>query len=543
MKYFTTKQGLLFYTYSLEAEQKAELDSFLELLDDSGVGEILERCRRKTVSGRPETDPFGLFAAMAYGFAIRASSLRELEARCQYDLRFKYLLDDREPSHMTFSRFFNSTIKPNAREIFGRVAAQLFLRCGLDMADCFLDGTKVMADANRYKKVSKPTRYHDLLDEKVRGLIAEMGLQRGVPKEGRLPSSIVAAKVIEARSASGADARKDYERLFDLLLKKLEYEEQEEICGPNRNSYYKTDHDATAMCLKRDYYSGLGSNMNPAYQVQFTVSHGMVVSFIITQDRTDNYMLIPAMEDFHGLYGRWPRRLGADAGYGNTLNYSYCEEHGILPFIKYQAWEGECSGRRPAVYEIGDDGTLTCLGGRTGFRTEIEGRHHKIKAGVWFRVDGCAGCQFMHYCRRFMDEREGDSKVFEVDLEFQRLKRKARDLLLSPEGIWMRVNRSCQVEGTFGNLKYNMQYERFRRTGIQQVYAEMMMTVLGMNIRKFFKHLHGKVPFSYWSLPEGTEAQSFKKPSAKRIERTLSSKRKKSLNESARDSYKHKKSK
>ena len=36
------------------------------------------------------------------------------------------------------------------------------------------------------------------------------------------------------------------------LSKSLEYEEKERICGPNRKSYYKTDKDATAMCLKDD---------------------------------------------------------------------------------------------------------------------------------------------------------------------------------------------------------------------------------------------------------------------------------------------------
>ena len=53
-----------------------------------------------------------------------------------------------------------------------------------------------------------------------------------------------------------------YDNMDHYLEKSLEYEEKERICGPNRNSYFKTDKDATAMCLKEDYYSGLGSNMH-----------------------------------------------------------------------------------------------------------------------------------------------------------------------------------------------------------------------------------------------------------------------------------------
>lgn len=46
--------------------------------------------------------------------------------------------------------------------------------------------------------------------------------------------------------------QKNYKVLYEYLLKLLDYEEKEKICGENRNSYYKTDKDATAMMLKED---------------------------------------------------------------------------------------------------------------------------------------------------------------------------------------------------------------------------------------------------------------------------------------------------
>ena len=72
-----------------------------------------------------------------------------------------------------------------------------------------------------------------------------------------------------------------------MLLKTLEYEEIEAICGPGRNSYYKTDRDATAMCLKADYYSGLGSNMHAAYSLQILVAKGFILDYLVSQDRAD----------------------------------------------------------------------------------------------------------------------------------------------------------------------------------------------------------------------------------------------------------------
>ena len=71
--------------------------------------------------------------------------------------------------------------------------------------------------------------------------------------------------------------------------------------------------------------------------------------------------------------------------------------------------------------------------------------------------------------------------------EYVTLKQGARDRLLRPEGIEMRVNRSCQVEGTFGVLKQNMAYTRFRRRKLAKVRLEFALTCLGLNIRKFLK--------------------------------------------------------
>ena len=113
--------------------------------------------------------------------------------------------------------------------------------------------------------------------------------------------------------ARDIDKRKGY------LGKALDYDENEEICG-ERNSYYKTDKDASAMCLKEDYYSGLGSNMHDGYNVQLMVSKGIIVAYYVGQERNDFYEFIPAIEAFRENYGFYPKRLCADAGYGSLSN-------------------------------------------------------------------------------------------------------------------------------------------------------------------------------------------------------------------------------
>ena len=90
---------------------------------------------------------------------------------------------------------------------------------------------------------------------------------------------------------------KEYKLLCDYLIKTLEYEEKTRICG-DRNSYHKTDHDATAMTLKSDYYSGLGSNMRAAYNTQLLVSNGIICSYYVSQSRSDIDDFIPVLKCF-----------------------------------------------------------------------------------------------------------------------------------------------------------------------------------------------------------------------------------------------------
>ena len=86
-------------------------------------------------------------------------------------------------------------------------------------------------------------------------------MNKDVPQNKNIPSAIVAKKIVEFynlykdidfKSKENKHIKKDYDSLLGYLSKSLEYEEKERICGPNRKSYYKTDKDATAMCLKDD---------------------------------------------------------------------------------------------------------------------------------------------------------------------------------------------------------------------------------------------------------------------------------------------------
>jgi len=72
------------------------------------------------------------------------------------------------------------------------------------------------------------------------------------------------------------------------------------------------------------------------------------------------------------------------------------------------------------------------------------------------------------------------------------------------------VNRSIQAEGSFGELKQNMGYIRFRRRGMKKVSTEIMLMCLGINIIKMFSvYKKEKIESHYWKAKEDTTVQSF----------------------------------
>ncbi len=140
-----------------------------------------------------------------------------------------------------------------------------------------------------------------------------------------------------------------------------------------------------------------------------------------------------------------------------------------------------------------------------------------------------------------MKNKSSNQRIFEVNIKTQQYRNQATENLLSPKGIEMRVNRSSQVEGAFGVLKQDMNYDRFRRISLKKASCEFMITVLAYNIRKYILIISGKGETEYWKIPENLEPEKIKKPSAKRLSKKAKKKKKKSVNETARASKKRKK--
>ena len=266
------------------------------------------------------------------------------------------------------------------------------------------------------------------------------------------------------------------------------------------------------MVLKKDYYSKRSHDFHAGYNIQIMVSSLLILMYGVFQDRSDTNTLIPMNELYFKYYDKYPINECDDAGYGNYKNYKYLKEHSINNYVKFQNWEGESTGKNPQFFYTFDDGVM-CINTNIGEEVPFDNYYRRRnKDGVLYKFTGCSDCGYSYKCKTKLKEenKDTDYRYFELIPEYELLKEEVRNNLLSPKGIEIRVNRSIQVEGSFGQIKYNMNYDRIRRRGLLKASGEVMLMCLGVNIRRYFASLkENKFKSNCWNMPSDLKQEKF----------------------------------
>ena len=78
---------------------------------------------------------------------------------------------------------------------------------------------------------------------------------------------------------------------------------------------------------------------------------------------------------------------------------------------------------------------------------------------------------------------KGNRKLY-VSKHLKELRAESRRNITSPTGALLRINRSIQSEGEYGNLKENLGFRRFRMRGLRKVFTEVLLYALACNVNK-----------------------------------------------------------
>ena len=179
MGYFSTKRSLFIVPCKNCYVEYEKIDKFMNFLEKSGVGKIVENVKYKDYKckGRNGYNPYNLFAMIIYCFSKFKATLRDIEDKCIYDIRVIYIMEGQTPNYTVIGDFINQYILPNQYEIFTCITKQIIKEFHLDISDVYVDGTKIEANANKYKFVWKPVKYHEKLDIKIKDLLLQMKVE------------------------------------------------------------------------------------------------------------------------------------------------------------------------------------------------------------------------------------------------------------------------------------------------------------------------------------------------------------------------------
>jgi len=482
-----------------------------EAIDEMRIQRLLEKGRLG--GGASRYNPVMMTKLFVYGYMTKICSSRMLAKAARENVMFMWLSGNQKPDFRTLNDFRGKLLKGVMEEIFVTAVKMLHAKGYVKLENYFYDGTKIESASGRYTFVWKKAveKNDKKLDEKLRSYIklaervwedenndyGDKDLEELGGKDGFTSADVKElAEILKQRLQTLTD-EEDKKKLKtglktiekELLPRKKKYEKAKRICG-KRNSYSKTDTDATFMRMKEDHMGN--AQLKPAYNVQTGTENGFVTGYDIFPNPTDTKTLKPHLKEQKKRLGVKPKAVITDAGYGSEENYAYLENQKTTAVIKYntyhkeksQKWKDDISKSENWEYNKKEK-CYICPNGRKLTLQRI--KKEKTDAGFpitlhEYKCESCKYCRLKKQCTKGKGNRAVNRNE-----RLLRLKQKARRILEDEKYAELRKQRSVEIETVFGQIKGNQGYRRFLLRGTEKVSAEWGLLVLGYNFKQLFR--------------------------------------------------------
>lgn len=450
--------------------------------------------------GASSYNPRMLLKVIVYAYLNNVYSGRKMERLLVENIAFMWLSGMQTPDFRTINLFRSKRLAGKFDSLFTQVVLLLNEEGFVSLDVQYIDGTKIESVANKYTFVWKGSveKNKSRLEAKVRSVLetAEQALAlEGNEPEEELSSEETARRAeaildkMDRDGISDKKMRKAVEKVKSEKAPKMrEYEERLETMG-ERNSFSKTDPDATFMRMKEDAMNN--GQTKPGYNVQIATENQFITNYGIFWRPTDQGTLIPFLESFRARYGRQSGEVCADSGYGSEQNYEYMFDNGITPYVKYNMFHAEDKRKRrqnPFLiqnlhYNETDDYFVCPMGQHMEHVGDVTVKSDLGYESTVSRYSArdCSGCPLRGMCYKAA----ADRRVIEVNHKNNDYRKRAKELLTSERGIHHRSNRPIEPEAVFGNIKFNHGFKRFRLKSSEKVKTEFGLVALAHNIRKY----------------------------------------------------------
>ena len=496
------------------------VDAVIDRLD---ISDILSTYRG---GGNSAFNPKMMLKVLVFAYLSNVYSSRRIEELLKRDIYFMWLAGMKRPDFRTINYYRGKRLKEGFDAVFTQVVRLLHEEGFVSLKVQYIDGTKIESVANKYTFVWRGSveKYDARLKAKTEALLRQIEQNHAIEnQENPVPEELTAEEVtkrverikekVDAENL-GKEERKALKQIeTDAVPRLNRYRGQLETMGP-RNSYSKTDPDATFMRMKED--AMLNGQLKPGYNVQISTENQFITNFGIYQRPTDTLTMISYLESFKARYGMQSEEIVADSGYGSEENYEYMFSNGMTPYVKYNMFHVEQRrGYRNNPFRVSnlfynpDDDFYVCpMGQKLKFirqekRYTASGYQQTVSV---YRASRCEGCPLRGQCHKSKRDRQ-----IEVNHTLDDYKARARELLTSEQGIKHRSNRPIEPEAVFGQIKECGRFRRLRLKGLTGAKIDFGLKALAHNLRKLAQSW-AKSSFFDKFLSSGTAKQLYTSP-------------------------------
>lgn len=460
--------------------------------------------------------PQMMLKVLVYSYLNNVYSSRKIAQQVRENINYMWLCGMSLPDFRTINYFRGKRLKGKFESIFIQVVELLHDEGFLTLDVQYIDGTKIESAANKYTFVWRKSieKYDTRLKAKTSAILKKIEQFHGLDNDEEPASESVTPEQFRER-VENIRQKVDQDKLSKEDEKTLREIEREKIpkmdkyaedlsIMEERNSYSKTDPDATFMRMKED--AMLNGQLKPGYNVQISTENQFITNYAIYQRPGDTLTLIPYLETFRSRYGKQSSVIVADSGYGSEQNHEYMFGENLTPYVKYNMFHKEQKRKYrnnpflPAnmYYNSEQDYYVCPMGQHLEFirqekRVSESGYESTLSI---YRARRCSGCPARGGCHKSKTNRQ-----IEVNHKLNSLKQAARDLLTSQEGLEYRSKRPIEPEAVFGHIKECGKFRRFRLRGMEGVSLEFGLKALAHNLRKLAALTLSRLFFCLFSDP------------------------------------------
>jgi len=466
-----------------------------QIVDQLDISQVINTYKG---GGTSAYSPRMMLKLVIYAYLNNIYSCRKIEKQNLENIHYMWLSGMQTPDHNTINTFRSSHLKDTVNQIFTQVV-QLLVDMGcLSLDVVYVDGTKLESRANRYTFVWRKTveKNKAKLEAKIEKILEQ--IEAGIAQDNQPddePPTPINSEELKKRIAAinreklSKEEKNDVKALENKHIPKLEeYEKHLEILG-NRNSYSKTDPDATFMRMKDDHMKN--GQLKPAYNLQIGTENQFFTHFDFYPNPTDYLTCIPFNKGFKERYNKMPKKEVADSGYGSEENYEFLQTNEIEAYVKYPLFHAEQKKKyknnafiAQNLFYNREKDYYVCPMGQHMEKSGTSRRKSEsgyVSNTTFYQAKNCTGCPLKCLCHKAKGNRQ-----IEINHKLNEYRQKARELLTSEEGLLHRSRRPVEPEAVFGQTKADKHTTDSVHFDLDKVKMDFAIFAVAFNIGKLY---------------------------------------------------------